>query len=734
MRAYQKFVIPLVLVTTLLLTGCEISRTDDSGDLGPVAGQPSTPGAEPPTPEGEQAGATPPPVQPGETPPDISTEVFPAPEAPPATEMEQGKVLVKLNQQASIQARSAELGADNIITAGVPSLDQTLREIGASGLDPVIEPVAEAANEDLETFSAQAEEVEQLYSISFAPENNPVEIAARLEQDPAVEFAEPNFIAGITGRPAEATALTPNDPYYVYQWNLPAIQAPAAWDTTQGEGVIVAVVDTGIDFNAPDLANSRRLPGYDFANEDTDPTDDQGHGTHVAGTIAQSTNNGIGVAGVAYNSTLLPVKVLGSSGQGSYEGIIQGIIYAVDQGADVINLSLAGRNNSLALQEAMQYAYNRGVVVVAAAGNSSGPVEYPAAFDDFVIAVGATGFDNSLAPYSNFGAQIDLVAPGGNIDVDQNNDGFADGILQQTFATSGSGYSYRFFEGTSMASPHIAGVAALLRSLNPNLSPAQVEQILQQTARNLGQTDQFGAGLVQAGAAVQVAQGTGEQIDTPTPTPLPVTPVSPPTDTPTPMPVEPPTATPTPEPGITPTDTPVPEPGITPTATPTPAPITSGPGNELLVNGGFENNEGWIFGDTPVQGSYNTNVVRSGLRSARLGNLGDRYDVFSYSSVWQKVTIPVEAQQVTLTANIYPVSYDQGGRDIQYIGLLGSNGRFIRALSEGLSNSQTWETKTFDLSDFRGQTIYIYFSVLNRGGPAGPSALYVDDVSLSWVK
>jgi serine protease len=185
----------------------------------------------------------------------------------------------------------------------------------------------------------------------------------------------------------------------------------------------------------------------------------------------------------------------------------------------VINRSLAGRNGSQSLREVMQYAHSRGVVVVAAAGNSNGPVEYPAAYDEFVIAVGATRYDDTRTAYSNFGAEVDLVAPGGDVKVDQNQDGYADGILQQTFKSPGSGYTYLFFEGTSMASPHVAGVAALLLSRKPGASPAEIESILTQTARNLGAPNEYGAGLVQAADALAaIAPEPPPATDTPTPT------------------------------------------------------------------------------------------------------------------------------------------------------------------------------------------------------------------------
>jgi len=727
-----KHLIPLFAIVLLLVSACEVPRPGgDAGDIAVVTPPITTPaaGATPIPPEESPATEEPlPPDQ--EQPGDISPEGVPAPVAPDPQAVEPGKVLVKLNQQAAIQARSAELGADGVMSAGIDTLDQKLQQIGANTLEPVITGVADAIGEDIEPFSIQVDDVSQLYAVNFSSDQNPAEVANLLNEDPAVEYAEPNFIAGIVGQPvAIPPAAVPNDPYYKFQWHLEAIQAPAAWDISTGENITVAIVDTGVDFGAPDLAITNRLPGYDFHNNDNDPTDDQGHGTHVAGTVAQSTNNNLGVAGVAYNSRLLPVKVLGANGQGGYDNIIKGIIYAVDQGARVINMSLAGRQNSEALREAVQYAHNRGVVVIAAAGNSGGAVEYPAAYDDFVIAVGATRFDNALAAYSNFGDQIDLVGPGGDVDVDQNGDSYGDGVLQQTFSSTGDGYSYRFFEGTSMASPHVAGVAALLLSRQPNASPADIRNTLMSTARNLGPANQFGAGLIQAADAL-AALGGG--------------PVTPPTGTDTPTPTLTPTATPTPiiPPVTGPTDTPTSTPTLTPTATPTTVSPPSGdtptptntpvspPAGELLLNGGFEGDEGWVFGDTPIRGGYDTSLVHSGSRAARLGATSGP-DKFSFSSVWQRITIPAEASQVQLSAYVYPLSQDQYS-DIQTIAILDQRFKLLRTLSQDLSSSQTWEARTYDLSDLRGQTVFIYFSVFNRGRTGRLSAMYVDDVSLTW--
>jgi len=336
-------------------------------------------------------------------------------------------------------------------------------------------------------------------------------ILAELRKNPMVEYAEPNYVA--------EAFMVPNDPYYSYQWHFHGvdeggIDMEPAWDIATGDGVIVAVIDTGIRVGS-DLANTKFVQGYDFVNDDNDPVDDNGHGTHVAGTIAQSTNNNEGVAGVAFNAYLMPVKVLDANGYGNYADIVDGIYYAVDHGANIISMSLGGSSGSSALEDAVAYAYNHGVTVIAAAGNDdTNQISYPAAYDNYVIAVGATQYDKTRAPYSNYGSSLDLVAPGGNTDVDQNGDGYGDGILQQTFQVTWTGsiqWGYYFYQGTSMATPHVSGVAALLYSLGVT-SPDEIRNILQSTAIDLGDPgwDQYyGWGLINAYAAVQAAQGGG---------------------------------------------------------------------------------------------------------------------------------------------------------------------------------------------------------------------------------
>ena len=238
---------------------------------------------------------------------------------------------------------------------------------------------------------------------------------------------------------------------------------------------------------APDLAVTNFVPGYDFVENESHANDDNGHGTHVTGTIAQSTDNDEGVAGVAFNCSIMPVKVLNRYGSGTYADVADGIIFAADNGAHVINLSLGGSSPSTTLENACAYAYQNGVTIVCAAGNDGEEtVSYPAAYDDYCIAVGATRYDETLSYYSNYGNSLDLVAPGGDLNIDQNEDEYSDGILQQTFSGNTQNFGYWFYQGTSMAAPHVSGVVALLISSGAAITPDEVRSALQETAEDLG--------------------------------------------------------------------------------------------------------------------------------------------------------------------------------------------------------------------------------------------------------
>jgi serine protease len=328
---------------------------------------------------------------------------------------------------------------------------------------------------------------------------------ARIRQNPNVESAEPLMLY--------RSSYAPNDPDYGKQWNLKMIDMPKAWDSTRGKGVVVAVLDTGIayedydDFKqVPDLKGAKFVKGYDFVNDDEHANDDHGHGTHVAGTIAQATNNGEGVAGVAFEATLMPVKVLNHFGSGTSADIADAIRFAADKGAKVINMSLGGGGHSQTMASAVEYARKKGVTVVAAAGNAGRPrVEYPAAYPG-AVAVAAVGPEGTRAPYSSYGKELDIAAPGG--DKRQGDQG---GILQNTIDPKDPSRSvYAAYQGTSMATPHVAAVAALLYAAGAS-GPDEVEQALYAGAKRVNgqeRTDEYGHGLLNAQASLD-ALGVG---------------------------------------------------------------------------------------------------------------------------------------------------------------------------------------------------------------------------------
>lgn len=330
----------------------------------------------------------------------------------------------------------------------------------------------------------------------------------------AMDFIEPNYIYKIPkpgkvsweaellqpsqeAEEAKPTLKGPNDPYYSKQWNLHNINIEGAWTQTKGKDITVAVIDTGIT-RVRDLVETEFVPGYDFVNDTVKADDDNGHGTHVAGTIAQSTNNSYGVAGIAYEAKLMPLKVLSDYGGGTVADIAEAIKFAADNGADVINMSLGGGGESHLMKDAIDYAHRKGVVIIAAAGNENqNSASYPARYPH-VIGVSALGSDGEKAPYSNFGAGVDISAPGGSD---------AGKILQETIDPENKGVNvFMGFQGTSMAAPHVAGVAALVKASGVK-EPDEILEVLKQSARTVQDDglNYYGAGLLNADAAVQRA-------------------------------------------------------------------------------------------------------------------------------------------------------------------------------------------------------------------------------------
>ena len=318
------------------------------------------------------------------------------------------------------------------------------------------------------------------------------------------EYVEANYVYSMD---FIGGGTTPNDPMYKDQWNLKEIEVEKAWQKTKGKGITVAVIDTGVS-KVDDLKNTNFVKGYDFVNDREDASDDNGHGTHVAGTIAQSTNNNFGVAGIAYEASIMPLKVLSASGGGTISDIAEAIIFAADNGANVINMSLGGGGESKLMQEAIDYAYQKGVVIVAAAGNSNrNAAFYPARYPK-VIAVSATGSTGEKAPYSNYGAGIDVAAPGGAISRGKNGEkgDTSGGILQNTIDPRTKQSVFSSFQGTSMAAPHVSGVVALIEASGVK-DPEKVLQVLKQSSRKVADDtlNYYGAGHLNAAAAVNIA-------------------------------------------------------------------------------------------------------------------------------------------------------------------------------------------------------------------------------------
>jgi subtilisin family serine protease len=364
--------------------------------------------------------------------------------------------------------------------------------------------VAAVAREGL-LAGVAAQELDTLPALDLVRLRVPVgqerAIAARLNVESLVRAAGLNYVARV--------ALVPNDTFYAsYQWNLSRINAPAAWSITTGSrDVIVAVVDTGLDPTHPEFAG-RIVPGYDFVNDDANPDDDNGHGTHVAGIALAAGNNGIGIAGVSWGARVMPVKTFGASGFGTLANGIDGIIWAAYNGAYIINLSWTVEippddpSRSI-LQGTIDYAYQKGCLIVAAAGNQcldGNPVLYPAACNH-VVAVAATGTSDERALYSEVQSYVDVAAPGGvAMTGSEPTDHY---ILSTQWQGAYPTFGYGLKSGTSQATPHVAGLAALVWTMNPYLTPDEVVTYIQAGAVNLGDPNQFGAGRIDAWATLQ---------------------------------------------------------------------------------------------------------------------------------------------------------------------------------------------------------------------------------------
>ena len=486
-----------------------------------------------------------------------------------------GEIIVKFNSEA-IATRMAAFGSEDDLYQ-ISYMDTYMLE-SLNALD----------------FSVQSDLSHIVPGMQLASidQTVPVEAAVRiLEQSQYVVYAEPNFLISLD--PVEQAGDTqflashaaqplqvPNDPMYSSQWGLTKIQADKAWDITTGrQDIIIAVIDTGVDYNHPDLAaniwkNPREIPnngidddknglvddyyGYDFFNGKADPMDDNGHGTHVAGTIGAVGNNGIGIAGVNWNVKILPLKFMGADGTGDILSAVAAINYARQMGASIITCSWGGKGYSQALADAIRQTNALFVVAAGNEGtNNDVTAVYPANLGySNVIAVTATDTSDQLGSFANYGQKtVHVAAPGV-------------GILS-THPINKNSYVQK--SGTSMAAPFVSGIAGLMLSANPRLSPAQLKSLIIQNVDNVPALSSrvSSGGRVNAEKAVNAARG-----GTPTPT-VTTTPTITPTATPTSTPTATPTYTPTTTPTVTPTFTPTTTPTATPTSTPTPTPTVT---------------------------------------------------------------------------------------------------------------------------------------------------------------
>jgi subtilisin family serine protease len=447
---------------------------------------------------------------------------------PPKTPMRvSGELLIKLSpsSNAKVSTTIPTGPVRRIITPlpksfGISAIDEVLKKLKTSGISRVHGRIRGEKKEESKSMKSQIDGLNALYRIRFEDVDIDLDKArSAFKALKEVEDVDFNYYM--------FPQVTPNDPMFVSQWGLNKIRCPLAWDIETGKtSIVIAVVDTGVDLNHPDLAaniiagfDSVDLTPYgvspgdtinmdgvnwviegDVLTTDNDPQDEVGHGTHVAGIIAAVTNNSTGVAGVTWRCKIQPVRTMfrirrvsdgAITGIGTSADIAAGVRWAVDNGANIINMSLGAYNDDMAQRDAVTYATSNDVIVVAAMGNeNTNSLSYPAAYPD-VIAVGATDSSDNRSWFSNYGPHIDVVAPG---------QGIRSTCLDDTYA---------FKDGTSMAAPHVSGLVALILSVNSRLSRARVTEIIKNSAQPLKDdpadpvpNDKYGFGRIDAKSAL----------------------------------------------------------------------------------------------------------------------------------------------------------------------------------------------------------------------------------------
>ena len=413
----------------------------------------------------------------------------------PSIEYQPGVVLVKLKSGVTVQMAPGTAR----LTSSAPSLANSLRAAGAVDARALFPPQTGAAPGN----DAATGNLARIQRLTLAPGADVAAAVAQLAGDPAVEYAEPDYIA--------RAAVMPDDPLFAQQWWATPTHLPLAWDAATGAlTVTIAIVDSGIDLDHPDLLDRLWINpgeiagngvdddnngvvddvnGWDFIYASNNLQDENGHGTEVAGVAAATGANGQGIAGVCWGCRIMPVRVMQPSGIVNYSDLARGITYAAAKGAHVINLSVGGYANSRTLQTVIQNAAQTAVIIAGAGNDGVATPFYPAAYPE-VLAVGAIDESGQRAAFSNFGPWVDLAAPGANM------------------LTTFDGGSWGAAAGTSVAAPVVSGVAGLVKTLHPDWTAQQIAAHLRQTAAALVARagGELGAGLVDAANAVQPPQ------------------------------------------------------------------------------------------------------------------------------------------------------------------------------------------------------------------------------------
>ena len=441
-----------------------------------------------------------------------------------------GEVLIRYKNEKSFQADNTRKTLLNVVSNNISKIENTF-QLSLLNTVPEISSLYQF-NSSLMHKAFSMSHSDPQYRVTLLEQKiQTLELIKNLQQHDDIEFAEPNFIYKAANIPN-----VPNDPRLEDQWNLSMVASEAAWQASTGQGIVVAVLDTGIDSSHEEWGSQVLADSYDFISNtvsagdsngfDSDPNDEgtSFHGSHVAGIIAATADNSKGIAGLAYDASIMALRVLGIQDTGSSSDIAQAILYAAGlnntsgltpiQRADIINMSFGSDAFSQTIKQAIDQAFSQGVILVAAAGNANTDTPfYPAAYEK-VVGVGSVSSNKARSSFSNFGDNLSLMAPGGTGSGSSDFDGFQDAIISTINANN-----YSEYQGTSMAAPHVSAIAALMKELQPNLNGTNFRQAIEDgditnavTSSSNNSNALYGAGIINAAKAVQWAANSSSII------------------------------------------------------------------------------------------------------------------------------------------------------------------------------------------------------------------------------